>query len=325
MIKKAFVVLITFGLVFTACSRKDKNKESNAPLSTEENSSESLELIDNLDFYVPALDDGEWVDYVLSSMEEERIADELESMSELESVLRGGHTYENESDKPVEVRLLDSLNELKIMEYGNEIFIPDFSGGKLVFINKCKEKVTRFFYDERYRLVKKEHWNIPDEKTASISLEEELTYAYDNVIPYSKTVTSGDSRSRTVYNDKGLPHVLEIYKYSDKTKRWNILNSSSWEYDEEKRITKEEVTDYTGAKTSVKTELYYYKTEDMSDYEYYEDGNLKISIVYSSKTAYTKQIFFDEDFSVKTYYDEDKKIRDEYYNGDTFVREKIYE
>ena len=90
-------------------------------------------------------------------------------------------------------------------------------------------------------------------------------------------------------------------------------------------ITKEEVTDYTGAKTSVKTELYYYKTEDMPDYEYYEDGNLKISIVYSSKTAYTKQIFFDEDFSVKTYYDEDKKIRDEYYNGDTFVREKIYE
>ena len=87
----------------------------------------------------------------------------------------------------------------------------------------------------------------------------------------------------------------------------------------------EEITDCQ--KNFTKRQNYSYKKDEEipPDYEYYENGELKIKTTYTTKTEYTTQVFFDDSFSVITYYDDGKKLRDEYYNKDTFVREKIYE
>ena len=325
MTVKSFWVLVLISLLFTACSRKNKNETQEVSQNNTETQS-TEDLLEAADFYVPALDNGDWVEGLLSYLEEERIADELESLSELEQVMKFSHSYENGQNEPVEIRLLDSLNKLKILEYGNEIFIPDFSDGKLVFINKCKSRVTRFFYDERYRLIKKEHWDIPDAENAKITLQEDYTYDFENVKPSSKTITTEESKAKTVYNQDGLPVVLEMNNYSTQSKRYSLINKTVFEYDSEKRITRQEVTDYSVSNPVTKTELYFYKDEEQSpDYEYYENGTLKIKTVYSSKNAYNTQIFFDDDFSVITYYEEGKKIKDAYYNGENFVREKLYE
>ena len=45
----------------------------------------------------------------------------------------------------------------------------------------------------------------------------------------------------------------------------------------------------------------------------------------SKKGSYTSQIFFEDDFSVKTYYIEEKKVKEIYYLGDSVLRIKNYE
>ena len=74
---------------------------------------------------------------------------------------------------------------------------------------------------------------------------------------------------------------------------------------------------------------YVYKRNDENlppDFEYFENEILKMRNKYSSqKGSYTSQIFFEDGFSVKTYYIEEKKVKEIYYLGDSVLRIKNYE
>ena len=62
------------------------------------------------------------------------------------------------------------------------------------------------------------------------------------------------------------------------------------------------------------------------DFEYFENDVLKMKNKYSSqKGSYTSQIFFEDDFSVKTYYIEEKKVKEIYYSGESVLRVKNYD
>ena len=60
MTVKSFWVLVLISLLFTACSRKNKNETQEVSQNnTEAQSTE--DLLEGADFYVPALDNGDWV------------------------------------------------------------------------------------------------------------------------------------------------------------------------------------------------------------------------------------------------------------------------
>ena len=57
-----------------------------------------------------------------------------------------------------------------------------------------------------------------------------------------------------------------------------------------------------------------------------ENDVLKMRNKYSSqKGNYTSQVFFEDDFSVKTYYIDEKKVKEVYYSGESVLRVKNYD
>ena len=45
----------------------------------------------------------------------------------------------------------------------------------------------------------------------------------------------------------------------------------------------------------------------------------------SEKGSYVSWIYFDDSLSVKTYYEDDVRVMDEYYNNGSLFRTKVYE
>ena len=63
-----------------------------------------------------------------------------------------------------------------------------------------------------------------------------------------------------------------------------------------------------------------------SDFEYYEDNVLKMKNKYSKvKGTYVSQVFFDDGYSVKSYFEKEKRIKDVYTINGEIKRVKNYE
>ena len=106
-------------------------------------------------------------------------------------------------------------------------------------------------------------------------------------------------------------------------------------YDEENRVLKDEQKEYSYKNSDYSntpelfTRRYEYTYNDYSseaDSKYYENNILKMKIQYTAqKGTYNSWIYFDSAFSVKTYYEDDLRVRDEYYNNGQLFRTKVYE
>ena len=310
-------------------------------------------LIDSERFSWELYDDGSWVDQAVFSLEEKRLGLELfdlmENTLEITSPIEEENTEEqnevddelkNLSDKdleaePVEKRILDAKNRLKIMEYNSEIFLPLSNKRNSVMVHFFGSRAVRYFYDSSYRLVKKEIWTIADIKDSKI--EQTETYSYDekssNIL--KRENISGDKSALLEYDSEGNLIKAENYILKDGEK---LLNSkSAWTYDKNKRLIQEEKTEneYEGKvciKTRVKKEAYEYKAntekdgkENLLKYEYYEDGDLKIQTIYSGENSYSTSVYFERNYSVTSYYENDKKIRDVYYVDGVERRSRQYE
>ena len=83
---------------------------------------------------------------------------------------------ENLEVPAVEVIFTDSLNRLKSLEYGKEIFVPQSAAGKSVVIHSFGQKVVRNLYDSQYRITKKETWNIASIEDSKLEIHEEFCF-----------------------------------------------------------------------------------------------------------------------------------------------------
>lgn len=265
-----------------------------------ENPSDDLEVYNPYSeyegFYVPDFDDGSWVEQVVNETQEEIAAEEIQSLLEIQSIIQSPYSVNQNEVEFVEKRLTDSNNRLKIMEYGNEIFVPVEKNKSLVLINKCNSYLVRDFYDWEYHLEKKEIWNAEKPGEEKKLLVQEFVYG-DNNKPVKQTSKSEDK-------------TIEI----------------TWRYDEKNRITYErEVITEKNKKTS-KTQTYSFnQNEDIPpDYEYYENDEIQVRTKYITKTTYTNQIYFEDNFSVLTYYENGKKVREQYIQDNEVVREREY-
>lgn len=318
---------------------------------------EYIGTIESSGFYTGVDDSADWVDSLLILMEEERIAAEIKLLEDDENELPEGEenlmellndsetslAQENinenaeiaalEKEFPV-IEILNKSKELNSMKYDKEIFMPQKTKNGWILIQSVTNGVERCFYDEYFRLTRKETWKISGIQNSEIIQAEELFYKEDFMKAYKKEIKTKDSLQIAKYNENGLVTNLEKYAIvEDKNYAISVLNRK---YDASNQLISNEIIeiyykndDYKKLdyKISKRYDYEYNPDEEIPpDFEYYEDNVLRMKNKYSNiKGNYTSQIFFEGNFSVKTYYEDELKIKDVYYQDDEVIRIKNYE
>ena len=285
-----------------------------------------------------------------SSTEESSSNTEESSESETDTEKKN-ETTDNEADTPevpsVEVIFTDSMNRLRSLEYGKEIFVPQSYIGKSVVIHSFNQKVVRNLYDSQYRITKKETWNIASIEDSKIEIQEEFFYDGNSDKLNKRIVKSKEKELEIIYDSKGHAVQNKTYLITGENGENKTLKSEmKWTYDEDGNLTKEQGTEYEYADgvlvhQSYKEQVYVHhkdakkvkkgeKDDEAEDeippvYEYYENGKLKIRTEHTSKNDYTTKIYFEDDYVVTTYYENNKKVKDVYTVGGVVKRTKTYE
>ena len=122
-------------------------------------------LYDSAGFYSGECDNGSWVEFLLFSMEEMRYGQEVLDLLETdvqEEIPQTPETEQETADNTpsVEKTLLDSYGRLRILEFGNERFIPQSLLDSQVLVHFSDKNAVRYFYDQSHRLIKKQYWKM---------------------------------------------------------------------------------------------------------------------------------------------------------------------
>jgi hypothetical protein len=345
LVLSAFFLLTLF-----SCRKNDKTPAEVASLSEDDNSDEEL-----YNFYSPAEDDASWVEELLMRLEEERIAQELADMetsfSEYQLEEEAGEAGD-EAGESLEEALESQAGEgraftgkndqMRFFEYKNETLSPQFTDEGLVVIHSADENVMRFFYDSEYRLTKKEEWKIRSASDAKKLKTELFVYSPESRKVINKEIITEAFDELISYNEKSSPLFSKKYAFNDDRKY--IVQERKWKYNSENQLLEDLQKEYSYKdsnynKPEIFTKRYEYSYPYVKsagdanesnniippDYKFYENDILKMQNIYSAeKGTYISWVYFDENLSVKTYYEEEVRVRDEYYNQGRLFRTKIY-
>ena len=233
-------------------------------------------IYDSTGFYSDACDNGSWVENLIFSLEEARMGDEMLSLLEDEdSILPPIDFTEQENEiaaieTSVEKLLADSYGKLKVMEFANERFFLQPAEQGQILIHYSNNLAIRAFYDELFRLVKKEHWKMNTIEDSGITATELYEYEGEEKNPVKKIIQNDAAKVVSNYDQNGL--VIKAQKYSiageEDKKTEQLINITEYEYDSKQRITVQTSTDMSYntsgklAKKTVKKQLFDYKKSD---------------------------------------------------------------
>ncbi len=283
-----------------------------------------ISQIDCKKFYI-GFDNADYVEaIVLQSEESENDLDSLENNGE--NPLEDEESFDLQKSKNIEETLensklieklyIDRLNELKILEFEKELFIPNDE----VIIEKNEKSVSKSYYDDLYRVIKKEHWSIGKLLDSKIIKTELFEYYDDTLVSKSKTEITEAEKKVSVFNKNGFVEKIEEYLIFENQNY--LISETNLSYDEKDRINEKTETKYIydeeyKMKPTVNTKRFVYHNKENeelpADYEYFENDILKIKVVYSeTKGNFTQEIFFDN-MSVKSFYEDNLLKKDIYY------------
>lgn len=237
------------------------------------------------------------------------------------------------SEEKEEVTKTGKNDLLSFYEFDNEIFTSQDSEGNHILVHSMKEKVNRFFYDDEYKLIKKEVWNIPSASKAALEKTETYKYFENSKVVSEKEITGPYTVENVKYNNDGK--TLSAEKYAVFEDKEHITEKRLFSYDDDGNLLSDELKEYFYKADDYKdldysfTKKYLYSYNDEGippDFKYFENGILKMHNKYSTeKGIFTSRIFFDEGLSVKSYYENNIRVRDVYYRNNSIIREKVYE
>ena len=247
-----------------------------------------------------------------------------ETLSEIENFF---------SEEKEEVTKTGKNDLLSFYEFDNEIFTSQDSEGNHILVHSMKEKANRFFYDDEYKLIKKEVWNIPSASKAALEKTETYKYFENSKVVSEKEITGPYTVENVKYNNDGK--TLSAEKYAVFEDKEHITEKRLFSYDDDGNLLSDELKEYFYKADDYKdldysfTKKYLYSYNDEGippDFKYFENGILKMHNKYSTeKGNFTSRIFFDEGLSVKSYYENNIRVRDVYYRNNSIIREKVYE
>lgn len=237
------------------------------------------------------------------------------------------------SEEKEEVTKTGKNDLLSFYEFDNEIFTSQDSEGNHILVHSKKEKANRFFYDDEYKLIKKEVWNIPSASKAALEKTETYKYFENSKVVSEKEITGPYTVENVKYNNDGK--TLSAEKYAVFEDKEHITGKRLFSYDDDGNLLSDELKEYFYKADDyedldysfTKKYLYSYNDEGIPpDFKYFENGILKMHNKYSTeKGNFTSRIFFDEGLSVKSYYENNIRVRDVYYRNNSIIREKVYE
>ena len=347
MKKQLFSGLFLIVLTLCSCSRKKTEKAENTETETAETAittettEEKSTTVDVIESQSIIEDNSEYDEDFFA--EEERLGTEVLDFLENEANFSSPIIEETQVES-VEKRLLDAYNRLKVMEFESEIFIPSKginADSASVLVHYSKKAAVRLFYDDLYRLTKKEYWKMESVESAELSGTEKYSYEGESKKPYEKIIESDNAIFVSKLNENGLVIRTEKYAseagslnsvYPERVEGKGPIQTTVWTYDDKNRITSETVTEGK----LVKKQVFAYKnqisdaTDESSeelppDYEYYENGVLVTKTEYLKKGYYSTSIWFDSTNSVRTDYENYVKVRDVYFTNGVEKRVKNYE
>lgn len=203
--------------------------------------------------------------------------------------------------------------------------------GKKVLVRGDDKNMYRIYYDEKLRVSKKETWKISSGLAGSELVTSHLYTYGDSDLPVLCVLTGKDYRHEMKYNDKGL--VIESKNYVLTDKGDYIASLSKWRFGDDGKILEKETVEYNYKKGSIKKiistesrkEEYQYKVDDKNpDYFYYENNQLRLKKLYSSKDDYVVSTYFDSGFVVESYYKDSTRVKEIFYLDGKIKRIKKY-
>ena len=253
--------------------------------------------------------------------------------------------------------ITDKKQEMRFYEFDNEILSSQQTEDGLIVVHSAGTSVIRNFYDVQYNLIKKEEWNIKSASDSSIIKTEAYIYSVETKKVVQKDITTPAYFESVLYDEEKNP--VSAKKYNLKDDKKYIAQERYWAYDSENQLIKDEQKEYSYADSEYKTKpeifirRYEYKYPEVEkteasgdaagagesenteksekskippDSKYYENNVLKMHNVYTDqKGNWVSTVYFDENLSVKTYYEDYIRVRDEYYNRGRLFRTKVYE
>ncbi len=250
-----------------------------------------------------------------------------------------------------EGRTLTGKNkQMSFFEFDNEILSPQHTDKGLVVVHSTDGNINRIFYDLNYKMVKKEEWSIKSAADAKLLKTEDFIYSTESNKVIQKDISTPSDFETILYNDNFSPVSAKKYALADEKKY--IVMERKWDYDDKNQLITDDKKEYlyknndyknTAEVLSKRYEYIYYdlaeleegeesensedgKNEIPPDSKYYENNVLKMQNKYTAeKGSWYTWIYFDDIFSVKTYYEKEVRVYDEYYNAGKLMRKKVYD
>ena len=229
--------------------------------------------------------------------------------------------------------------------------------GGIVIVSSFQKKMTRQYYDEKMRLVKKEYWDLSGGISGSRKTKTELFEYGEGVFPVSAQILEESARHLLSYDANGRVCVSRNYRAVEtpadsgksvsgektadgggtdleKRRQFVLVSRTEWKYTQDGSISEKYYVEYAykdvsssmiTAKNS-KREVFEYKIEGgLPDYYYYENSVLRMQTVYSGENSYMSASYFDGGFVVESYYNEGNHTKDSFYMNGTLWRSRVYE
>ena len=250
-----------------------------------------------------------------------------------------------ENAKIRESSFTDTEKKLRFYSFNDESLSLQKTQDGYVSVNSDNKTAVRKFYDNAFRLYKREFWDFSGgQETLGAAKTEDYVYA-DGAKPVSALITEASSRTEISYDDTGRIILSKVFaaenESSEKSENKNneisekkdfvLKSTTSFSYGENGKLTERyyELYDYRRGKLSgaeTRREVYEHKTEDGEpDYYFYENGALRIKRIYSGVDTYTAYMYFDGGYSSESVYENGKRVQDLFFFHGKLVRSRNYE
>ncbi len=228
----------------------------------------------------------------------------------------------------VEENVLDSKKALRLQYFGDELLALNTGTKGLRNIVKINdEKMIMKKYDEKMRLYEEIIWKSEDPEKSPDMLYKKTEYQYNGDLFTPKIITENyivdNQKTVSVYNDLGkiLTRTdFDLSEEKDKVTETQMCRMI-WKYDEENRL-KEERT--IKEKFVAYTRYLYHDGISKPDEYYYENSMLMKQKKYETEDTYVLTVYFDEETSVYSRFENDTKINEIYYINGKEVRRREF-
>ena len=252
-------------------------------------------------------------------------------------------TVAAENAKIRESSFTDTEKKLRFYSFNDESLSLQKTQDGYVSVNSDNKTAVRKFYDNAFRLYKREFWNLSGgAETSEAAKTENYIYA-DGAKPVSAVITEPKKRMEISYDESGRIVISKVFAAENESAeksaepnaaveiKFNLKSMTRFSYGESGRLTERyyESYDYRRGKltdTETKREVYEHKTEDGEpDYYFYENGALRMKRIYRSVDAYTAYMYFDGGYSSESVYENGRHVRDLFFLYGKLIRSRNYE